>query len=66
MAFCRERDLDPDRVLAVGDGANDVELLEAAKVACAVAGGHAAALALADHVIDPPAAGGWAALLDLV
>jgi hydroxymethylpyrimidine pyrophosphatase-like HAD family hydrolase len=66
VAFCRERDLDPGRVLAVGDGANDVELLEAAQVACAVAGGHASALALADHVIGPPSAGGWVALLDLI
>ena len=66
VAFCREHGLDPGRVLAVGDGANDVELLEAAKVACAVAGGHASALALADHLIDPPSAGGWAALLDLI
>jgi hydroxymethylpyrimidine pyrophosphatase-like HAD family hydrolase len=66
VAFCREHELDPGRVLAVGDGANDVELLEAARVACAVAGGHASALALADHVIDPPSAGGWAALLDLI
>jgi hydroxymethylpyrimidine pyrophosphatase-like HAD family hydrolase len=66
VAFCREHGLDAGRVLAVGDGTNDLELLEAAKVACAVAGGHAAALALADHVIDPPSIGGWAALLDLV
>ena len=66
VAFCREHGLDPGRVLAVGDGANDVELLEAARVACAVAGGHASALALADHLIDPPSAGGWAALLDLI
>jgi hydroxymethylpyrimidine pyrophosphatase-like HAD family hydrolase len=66
VAFCRERGLSSDRVLAVGDGANDVELLESAKVACAVDGGHPSALAHADHVIAPPSAGGWAALLDLI
>jgi hydroxymethylpyrimidine pyrophosphatase-like HAD family hydrolase len=66
LAFCADQGLDPGRVLAVGDGTNDVELLEGAKIACAVAGGHPAALALADHVIGPPAAGGWAAVLDLV
>jgi hydroxymethylpyrimidine pyrophosphatase-like HAD family hydrolase len=66
VAFCRDRGLDPERVLAVGDGANDVELLAAAKVACVVDGGHSSALALADHVIGQPAAGGWAALLDLL
>ncbi len=66
VAFCDEHGLDPGRVLAVGDGANDLELLEAAKVACAVAGGHPSALARADHVIGPPGAGGWAAVLDLL
>jgi hydroxymethylpyrimidine pyrophosphatase-like HAD family hydrolase len=66
LAFCAARGLDPERVLAVGDGANDVELLAAASVACAVAGASPAALALADHVLEPPAAGGWAAVLDLV
>jgi hydroxymethylpyrimidine pyrophosphatase-like HAD family hydrolase len=66
VAFCADQGLDPGCVLAVGDGANDVELLEQAKIACAVAGGHPDALALADHVIGPPAAGGWTAVLDLV
>jgi hydroxymethylpyrimidine pyrophosphatase-like HAD family hydrolase len=66
VAFCADQGLDPDRVLAVGDGANDVELLGAASVACVVAGGSPAALAHADHVIGPPATGGWAAVLDLV
>jgi hydroxymethylpyrimidine pyrophosphatase-like HAD family hydrolase len=66
LAYCAERDIDPRRVLAVGDGANDVELLQGAAVACAVATAAPAALALADHVIDPPTAGGWAAVLDLV
>jgi hypothetical protein len=66
VAFCRDYGRDPDRVLAVGDGANDVELLAAAKVACAVGGGDPSALALADHVIGPPSSGGWAALLDLL
>jgi hydroxymethylpyrimidine pyrophosphatase-like HAD family hydrolase len=66
LAFCADRGLDPGRVLAVGDGANDVELLEAATVACAPAGADPAALARADHVLGPPADGGWAAVLDLV
>jgi hydroxymethylpyrimidine pyrophosphatase-like HAD family hydrolase len=66
LAFCAERGIDPGRILAVGDGANDVELLEGAAIACAVATAAPAALARADHVIDPPATGGWAAVLDLV
>jgi hydroxymethylpyrimidine pyrophosphatase-like HAD family hydrolase len=66
LAFCAERGLDPGRVLAVGDGANDLELLEAAAVACVVATASPAVLARADHVLGPPADGGWAAVLDLV
>jgi hypothetical protein len=66
LAFCADQGLDPDRILAVGDGANDLELLEGAAVACAVATATPAVLARADHVIGPPASGGWAAVLDMV
>jgi hydroxymethylpyrimidine pyrophosphatase-like HAD family hydrolase len=66
LAYCAERGIDPGRVLAVGDGANDLELLDAAAVACVVAAAPPAVLARADHVIGPPASGGWAAVLDLV
>ena len=66
LAFCGDQGLDPGRVLAVGDGANDVELLGAASIACVVAGGSPDALTHADHIIDPPSMGGWAAVLDLV
>jgi hydroxymethylpyrimidine pyrophosphatase-like HAD family hydrolase len=65
-AFCADRGLDPARVLAIGDGANDVELLESAAVACAVTTAAPAALARARHVLGPPATGGWAEVLDLV
>jgi hydroxymethylpyrimidine pyrophosphatase-like HAD family hydrolase len=65
-AFCADRGLDPGKVLAVGDGANDVELLESAAVACAVATAAPAALARARHVLGPPTTGGWAQVLDLV
>jgi hydroxymethylpyrimidine pyrophosphatase-like HAD family hydrolase len=66
LAYCALRGIDPGRVLAVGDGANDIELLEGAAVACAVTTAAPAVLARADHVLDPPASGGWAAVLDLV
>jgi hydroxymethylpyrimidine pyrophosphatase-like HAD family hydrolase len=66
LAFCAERGLDPTRVLAIGDGANDVELLEAAAIPCTVATAAPAALARARHVLDPPSTGGWAAVLELV
>jgi hypothetical protein len=66
LAWCAREGLDPERVLAVGDGENDVELLSAAAVACVVRDGTQAALALADHVIEPAAEGGWSAVVDLV
>jgi hydroxymethylpyrimidine pyrophosphatase-like HAD family hydrolase len=66
LAYCVEQGIDPGRVLAVGDGANDLELLEGAAVACAVATAAPAVLARAHHIIGPPASGGWAAVLDLV
>jgi hydroxymethylpyrimidine pyrophosphatase-like HAD family hydrolase len=66
LAFCADQGLDPGRILAVGDAANDLELLEGAAVACAVATAGPAVLARADHVIGPPASGGWAAVLDMV
>ena len=65
-AFCAAYDLDSSRVLALGDGENDVELLSRASVACVVSDGCEQALALADHVIEPAAAGGWCSVLDLV
>lgn len=65
VAFCEREGLDPAKVLALGDGENDVELLDAAAVACVVSDGCEAALSLADHVIDPADAGGWCRVLDL-
>lgn len=53
-------------VLAIGDGVNDLELLAGADVAVAVDDGHPEALALADVVVPPAAAGGWARLLELL
>lgn len=65
-AYCAAHDLDSTRVLALGDGENDIELLTHAAVACVVSDGCDAALALADHIIDPASAGGWCAVLDLL
>ncbi len=64
--FCELHGLDRQRVLAVGNGENDVDLLEHARVACAVRDGAEEALAVATHVIDPPDTGGWASVLDLL
>ena len=66
LAYCAEQGIDPGHVLAVGDGANDLELLDGAAVACVVDTAPPAVRARADHLIGPPASGGWAAVLDLV
>lgn len=65
-AFCRHRGLDSSRVLAIGDGPNDLELLDGARVAVVMADGHPDALARADHVVPRAADGGWAELLQLL
>lgn len=65
-AFCASEGLDAQRVLVIGDGPNDIEMLERAAVAVVPADGHAGALAQADHVCARAADGGWAELLDLV
>jgi hydroxymethylpyrimidine pyrophosphatase-like HAD family hydrolase len=58
-AYCRSAGLDRARVLALGDGPNDVELLERAAVRVVPEVAHPAARALADHTIAVPQDGGW-------
>ena len=65
-AFCSTRHLDPDRVLALADGPNDIELLTNAAVRLVPAVAHPAALDLADHLIPSAADGGWSAVLDFL
>jgi hypothetical protein len=64
--YCERRGIDASRVLAIGDGPNDVELLEGAAIAVVPEDAHASALALADHVVASTRDGGWATILDLV
>lgn len=66
LAFCAARDLEPSRVLALGDGTNDRELLTNAAIALAPRDGHPSVLELADAVIPPAAQGGWAEVLDYI
>jgi hydroxymethylpyrimidine pyrophosphatase-like HAD family hydrolase len=66
VAFCRSAGLDPSRVLALGDGPNDVELLEGAAIRLVPEHASLAARELADHIIGPPEQGGWARVLDFV
>jgi hydroxymethylpyrimidine pyrophosphatase-like HAD family hydrolase len=64
LAYCAAHDLDSTRVLALGDGSNDLELLDNAAVALVPKVAHREALARADHVIPAAAEGGWVQVLD--
>ncbi len=66
VAYCAARGIDSDRVLAIGDGTNDVELLEHAAVGVTLDGASAAARAVADVVVAPVEEGGWAEIVDLL
>lgn len=66
MAYCKLRGLDHEAVLAIGDGPNDLELLQHAAIAVVPEDGDPAALARAKHVVAPPDRGGWAEILDFI
>ncbi len=66
LAYCELAGIDPNRVLAIGDGANDREILTNASVALVPEDAHEDALGAAHHVVPSPAVGGWAAILDHV
>lgn len=66
VAWCRDQGLDARGVLAIGDGQNDVELLRSAAVACAIRDGCDEVLDIAHHVLEPPDAGGWSAVVGLL
>lgn len=63
VAFCAAHGLDQDRVLAVADGPNDLELLDGAAIRLVPEVAHPAALERADHVIPSAAEGGWTEVL---
>ncbi len=64
-AFCRWAG-HPFDFAAVGDGVNDVELLQAASIAIAIADSYPALVAMADHIIAPPAQTGWSTVPQLL
>jgi hydroxymethylpyrimidine pyrophosphatase-like HAD family hydrolase len=66
LAFCAVEGVSADAVLAVGDGSNDVAMLEAAARPVVVAGSRAAARLPGAEVIAPPEDDGWAALAGML
>jgi len=66
VAYCGLHGVDETRVLAIGDGPNDVELLRNAGVSVSLDGSHPAALEVARHIVPSVLDGGWAHLLELI
>lgn len=66
LAFAGVHGIGAAEIVAVGDAANDLEMLQGAAVAVAVRTAVDEVLASADQLIDPPDEDGWAALVDLV
>jgi HAD superfamily hydrolase (TIGR01484 family) len=64
-AFAALAGIGTAEILGVGDAANDLELLQGAGHAVAVRSAAPDVLAAADHLINPPGDGGWAALVDI-
>lgn len=58
-AWCERTGTDPRRIAAVGDAANDIEMLRAAEIAIVPSNASPEILALADAVIPPNEEGGW-------
>ena len=66
MSYCARAGLDPERVLAIGDGPNDRELLAGAAVAVVPIDGDRHLVRDADHVVSSARDGGWAEILELI
>ena len=64
-AFCRWKGLDVE-FIAIGDGINDLELLEAASISIAIAGSYVSRTANPDHIIPPPEQSGWSTVPRLI
>jgi hydroxymethylpyrimidine pyrophosphatase-like HAD family hydrolase len=64
LAFCAKSGIDAARVLAIGDGSNDVELLAHAALSFSLDGSSALAVEAADHLVGSVSGGGWAEILD--
>ena len=66
VSYCQQHGLDTTRVLAIGDGMNDLELLRGAAVAVVPSDGDPLVLEIAPHTVGPAIDGGWADLLPIL
>ena len=66
VKWCDYYDIQPSKIIALGDAGNDRELLEGADVSVVVEGSEPYLLEMADHVIPIPSKGGWANVLNLI
>jgi hydroxymethylpyrimidine pyrophosphatase-like HAD family hydrolase len=66
LAYCRLHGIGSGQVLAVGDGLNDVSMLQQAGLAVGVRGGVPEATSICEHLIEPPELGGWTKIVELV
>jgi hydroxymethylpyrimidine pyrophosphatase-like HAD family hydrolase len=64
-AYCELAGVDSTRILAIGDGRNDRELLAGAAIAVVPESGVDDVVRAADHVVASPREGGWAEILKL-
>lgn len=65
VAFAARLGIGPDEILAVGDAANDLEMLIGAAHAVVVRTAAPDIVEVADTLIDPPAEGGWQELVQI-
>jgi hydroxymethylpyrimidine pyrophosphatase-like HAD family hydrolase len=66
LSYCDLVGVDPTRVLAIGDGNNDIELLANASISLAPDGASPAASEHAHHRVPAASEGGWADLVQFL
>ncbi len=64
--WCKHYDVNPRKIIAVGDAGNDFELLEGADLAVVVEGAEQYLIDLADEIIQAPSRGGWAEVINFL
>ena len=66
VKWCEHYDIQPSKIIALGDAGNDRELLQGADVSVVVEKSEQYLLEMADYVIPPPSKGGWSNVLNLI